>query len=152
MNSHLGRFAICTVAKIVNKDELTQLLLEKNMHFAEMSSGSTNPTELVALLIIQGKTFREGIENVFHHIKGSCTMMILTEDGIICARDSWGRTPIIIGKKEGAYAASSETTSFPNLDYETAYEVGPGEIVKITVDGMEQIRPANKKIDRKSVV
>ena len=135
MNSHLGRFAICTVAKIVNKDELTQLLLEKNMHFAEMSSGSTNPTELVALLIIQGKTFREGIENVFHHIKGSCTMMILTEDGIICARDSWGRTPIIIGKKEGAYAASSETTSFPNLDYETAYEVGPGEIVKITADG-----------------
>ena len=146
MNSHLGRFAICTVAKIVNKDELTQLLLEKNMHFAEMSSGSTNPTELVALLIIQGKTFREGIENVFHHIKGSCTMMILTEDGIICARDSWGRTPIIIGKKEGAYAASSETTSFPNLDYETAYEVGPGEIVKITADGMEQIRPANKKM------
>ena len=146
MNSHLGRFAICTVAKIVNKDELTQLLLEKNMHFAEMSSGSTNPTELVALLIIQGKTFREGIENVFHHIKGSCTMMILTEDGIICARDSWGRTPIIIGKKEGAYAASSETTAFPNLDYETAYEVGPGEIVKITVDGMEQIRPANKKM------
>ncbi len=100
------------------------------MHFAEMSSGSTNPTELVALLIIQGKNFREGIENVFHHIKGSCTMMILTEDGIICARDSWGRTPLIIGKKEGAYAASSETTSFPNLDFETAHEVGPGEIVR----------------------
>ena len=65
--------------------------------------------------------------------------MSLTEDGIIGARDSWGRTPIIIGKKEGAYAASSATTSFPNLDYETAYEVGPGEIVKITADGMEQI-------------
>ena len=146
MNSHLGRFAICTVAKILNKDELTQHLLDKNMHFAEMSSGSTNPTELVALLIIQGKNFREGIENVFHHIKGSCTMMILTEDGIICARDSWGRTPLIIGKKEGAYAASSETTSFPNLDFETAHEVGPGEIVKITAEGMEQIRPANKKM------
>lgn len=73
-------------------------------------------------------------------------MMILTEDGIICARDSWGRTPIIIGKKEGAYAASSETTSFPNLDFETAHEVGPGEIVKITAEGMEQIRPANKKM------
>ena len=73
-------------------------------------------------------------------------MMILTEDGIICARDSWGRTPLIIGKKEGAYAASSETTSFPNLDFETAHEVGPGEIVKITADGMEQIRPANKKM------
>ena len=146
MNSHLGRFAICTVAKIVNKEELTQHLLDKNMHFAEMSSGSTNPTELVALLIIQGKTFREGIENVFHHIKGSCTMTILTEDGIICARDSWGRTPLIIGKKADAYAVSSESTSFPNLDFETVHEVGPGEIVKITADGMEQIRPANKKM------
>ena len=71
MNSHLGSFAICTVAKIVNIDELSRKLLEKNMHFAEMSSGKTNPTELVALLLIQGKTFRDGIENVFRHIKGS---------------------------------------------------------------------------------
>ena len=146
MNSHLGRFAICTVAKIANIEELTQYLLDKNMHFAEMSSGSTNPTELVSLLIIEGKSFKEGIENVYHHIKGSCTMMILTEDGIICARDSWGRTPLIIGKKEGAHAASSETTSFPNLDFETEYELGPGEIVKMTADGIEQIRPANKKM------
>ena len=146
MNSHLGRFAICTVAKIVNLEELTQHLLDKNMHFAEMSSGRTNPTELVALLIIQGKTFEEGIENVYRHIKGSCTMMILTADSLICARDSWGRTPIIIGKKEGAYAASSESTSFPNLDFETVYNVGPGEIVKLTADGMEQVRKPNKKM------
>ena len=146
MNSHLGRFAICTVAKIVNIDELTKELLDKNMHFAEMSSGSTNPTELVALLIIQGKSFKEGIENVFRHIKGSCSMLILTESGIICARDSWGRTPIIIGKKDGAYAASSESTSFPNLDYETDYELGPGEIIKITADGREQLRQPNNKM------
>ena len=146
MNSHLGRFAICKVAKIVNIDELTKELLDKNMHFAEMSSGSTNPTELVALLIIQGKSFKEGIENVFRHIKGSCSMLILTESGIICARDSWGRTPIIIGKKDGAYAASSESTSFPNLDYETDYEVGPGEIIKITADGREQLRQPNNKM------
>ena len=146
MNSHLGKFAICTVAKILNKDELTNEMLEKNMHFAEMSSGSTNPTELVALLIIQGKTFKEGIENVYRHIKGSCTMLLLTDHGIICARDSWGRTPIIIGKKEGAYAASSESTSFPNLDFDTVYNVGPGEIVKLTADGMEQIRKPNKKM------
>ena len=146
MNSHLGRFAICTVAKIVNLEELTQHLLDKNMHFAEMSSGRTNPTELVALLIIQGKTFEEGIENVYRHIKGSCTMMILTADSLICARDSWGRTPIIIGKKEGAYAASSESTSFPNLDFETVYNVGPGEIVRLTADGMEQVRKPNKKM------
>ena len=146
MNSHLGRFAICTVAKIVNLEELTQHLLDKNMHFAEMSSGRTNPTELVALLIIQGKTFEEGIKNVYRHIKGSCTMMILTADSLICARDSWGRTPIIIGKKEGAYAASSESTSFPNLDFETVYNVGPGEIVRLTADGMEQVRKPNKKM------
>lgn len=146
MNSHLGKFAICTVAKILNKDELTIEMLEKNMHFAEMSSGSTNPTELVALLIIQGKTFKEGIENVYRHIKGSCTMLLLTDHGIICARDSWGRTPIIIGKKDGAYAASSESTSFPNLDFDIVYNVGPGEIVKLTADGMEQIRKPNKKM------
>ena len=146
MNSHLGKFAICTVAKILNKDELTNEMLEKNMHFAEMSSGCTNPTELVALLIIQGKTFKEGIENVYRHIKGSCTMLLLTDHGIICARDSWGRTPIIIGKKDGAYAASSESTSFPNLDFDTVYNVGPGEIVKLTADGMEQIRKPNKKM------
>lgn len=146
MNSHLGKFAICTVAKILNKDELTNEMLEKNMHFAEMSLGSTNPTELVALLIIQGKTFKEGIENVYRHIKGSCTMLLLTDHGIICARDSWGRTPIIIGKKDGAYAASSESTSFPNLDFDTVYNVGPGEIVKLTADGMEQIRKPNKKM------
>ena len=146
MNSHLGKFAICTVAKILNKDELTNEMLEKNMHFAEMSSGSTNPTELVALLIIQGKTFKEGIENVYRHIKGSCTMLLLTDHGIICARDSWGRTPIIIGQKDGAYAASSESTSFPNLDFDTVYNVGPGEIVKLTADGMEQIRKPNKKM------
>ena len=152
MNSHLGRFAICTVAKIVNIEELTQELLSKNMHFAEMSSGSTNPTELVALLIIQGKTFKEGIENVYHHIKGSCTMLILTDSGIICARDSWGRTPIIIGKKDGAYAVSSESTSFPNLDYEIEYNVGPGEIVKINAAGMEQIRQPKKKMKISSVI
>lgn len=146
MNSHLGRFAICTVAKIVNIDELTKELLDKNMHFAEMSSGNTNPTELVALLIIQGKSFKDGIENVFRHIKGSCSMLVLTEDNLICARDSWGRTPIIIGKKDGAYAASSESTSFPNLDFETEYEVGPGEIVSLTADGMEQLRQPNKKM------
>ena len=73
-------------------------------------------------------------------------MLILTDNGIICARDSWGRTPLVIGKKDGAYAVSSESTSFPNLDYEIEYNVGPGEIVKITADGMEQIRPANKKM------
>ena len=102
LNSHLGRFALVTVAKIVNMEEIEHELLAQNMHFAELSSGKTNQTELIALLIIQGKDFVDGIENVFRHIKGSCSMLLLTEDGIIAARDPWGRTPIVVGKKEGA--------------------------------------------------
>ena len=140
LNSHLGRFAIVTVAKIVNLQELETKLLAQNMHFAELSSGKTNQTELIALLIIQGKTFVEGIENVYKHIKGSCSMLLLTEDGIIAARDRWGRTPIVIGKKDGAYAATSESSSFPNLGYEIDRYLGPGEIVRLRADGVEQMR------------
>ena len=144
INSHLGRFAIVTVAKINNMDELVQELLNNNMHFSEM--GKTNPTELVALLIVQGKDFVDGIENVFNKIKGSCSMLILTEDGVIVARDKWGRTPIIIGKKEGAYAATSESSSLPNLDFEIDRYVGPGEILRMRASGLEQLRQPNDKM------
>ena len=141
INSHLGRFAIVTVAKITNIKELEDELLSQNMHYAEHSSSNTNQTELIALLIIQGKTFVEGIENVFKHIKGSCSMLLLTEDGsIIAARDQWGRTPVVIGKKEGAYAATSESSSFPNLDYEIARYLGPGEIVRLYRDHVVLLR------------
>ncbi len=146
LNSHLGRFAIVTVAKINNLPELEAELLQSNMHFSELSSGQTNQTELVALLIIQGKNFVEGIENVFSHIKGSCSMLLLTEDGIIAARDKWGRTPIVIGRKEGAYAATSESSSFPNLDYETDRFLGPGEIVRLRADSVEQLRKPNDQM------
>ena len=146
MNSHLGRFALVTVAKINNLEELCQKLLSEGQHFSEFSSGKINPTELVALLIIKGKDFVSGIENVFNHIKGSCSMLLLTENGIIAARDSWGRTPIVVGKKEGAMAVASENTAFPNLDYETTYFVGPGEIIRITANKMEQLRKPNKRM------
>ena len=146
LNSHLGRFALVTVAKIVNMEEIEHELLAQNMHFAELSSGKTNQTELIALLIIQGKDFVDGIENVFRHIKGSCSMLLLTEDGIIAARDQWGRTPIVVGKKEGAYAVTSESSSFPNLDYEVERYVGPGEIVRLRADGIEQMRAPNKEM------
>ena len=146
INSRLGRFAIVTVAKICNMEELERDLLENNMHFAEASSGRINQTELVALLILQGGTFVEGIENVYRRIKGSCSMLILTENGIIAARDRLGRTPIVIGKKDGAYAASSESTCFPNLDYEIDRYVGPGEILRITADGIEQLRKPEEKM------
>ena len=86
INSHLGKFAIVTVAKIANMKELEDELLEGNMHFGELSSGNTNQTELIALLIIQGKTFTEGIENVFNKVKGSCSMLLLTDDGDLAHR------------------------------------------------------------------
>ena len=147
INSHLGRFAIVTVAKIVNLEEIEAELLSKNMHFAELSSGNTNQTELISLLIIQGRNFVEGIENVFRRVKGSCSMLLLSEDGsIIAARDKWGRTPIVIGRKDGAYAATSESSSFPNLDYEIDRYLGPGEIVRMTADGVEQLRKPEEKM------
>ena len=146
-NSHLGRFAIVTVAKIANMAEIEAELLSQNMHFAELSSGCTNQTELISLLIIQGKTFVEGIENVFRRVKGSCSMLLLLEDGsIIAARDKWGRTPIVIGRKEGAYAATSESSSFPNLDYEIERYLGPGEIVRLTAEKVEQLRKPEAKM------
>lgn len=146
MNSHLGRFAIVTVSKVNNLEELANRLLNEGMTLSEFSSGKINPTELIALLICRGKNFVEGIENVFRSVKGSCSLLILTEDGIIAARDTWGRTPIVIGKKDGAMCAGSETTSFPNLDYEVEKYLGPGEIVKIKADSIEQLRKPNKQM------
>ena len=146
VNSHLGKMAVVTVAKINNLDELTRELLDCGDHFSEMSSGKTNPTELITLLIARGKSFVEGIENVYNKVKGSCSMLILTENGIIAARDRLGRTPIIIGKKDGAWAATSESSSFPNLDFEIEHYVGPGEIVLLTADGIEQLRKPEEEM------
>ena len=141
VNSHLGRYAVVTVAKINNLREIADELLEQRMHFSEMSANNINQTELVALLINMGETFVDGINLVHQKIEGSCSMLILTEDGIICARDFLGRTPIVIGQKEGAFAASSESTSFPNLDFRVLRDIGPGEIVKMKADGLEVLQP-----------
>lgn len=146
VNSHLGKFGIVTVAKINNMEELVQHCLDNRQQFTELSSGRTNPTELVALLITQGEDFVDGIKNVFSKIKGSCSMLILTEDGVIAARDFYGRTPIVIGKDDDGYAVAFESHSYINLDYTTVRNLGPGEIVKITTDGMEQLlAPSDRK-------
>ena len=142
VNSHLGRYAVVTVAKINNIRDIAAELLAERMHFSEMSANNINQTELVALLINMGKTFVEGINLVYKKIKGSCSMLILTEDGIIAARDYLGRTPIVIGCKEDAYAVSSETSAFPNLDYKRVRDVGPGEIVRLRADSMEVLQEA----------
>ena len=145
VNSHLGRFALCTVAKINNLDELVNHCLDQRQHFAELSMGFTNPTELMALLITQGEDFVDGIKNVYSKVKGSCSMLILTEDGVIAARDYYGRTPIVIGKSEEGYVLASESHSYINLDYSTCYNVAPGEIVKVTLDGVQQLlAPRNR--------
>ncbi len=144
INSHLGEFAIVTVSKINNVAELTKRALKQRRVFSETSTGETNPTELIAMLITEEASFKDGIENVFNKITGSCSMLILTKNGIIAARDKLGRTPILLGKREEAYALSSESSAFPNLGFELDRDIGPGEILHITADGTEVIRKANK--------
>ena len=140
INSHLGRYAVVTVAKINNLREIADELLDKKMHLSEMSQNTINQTELIALLINMGTTFVDGINLVYQKVKGSCSILILTEDGIIAARDALGRTPIVIGRKEGAYAVTSEGTSLPNLDYHPLRDVGPGEIVRLWADRFEVLQ------------
>ncbi len=144
ISSHLGTFAVVTVGKINNIAELTQEALGKNIHFAEMGSGETNPTELVAMLICEKESFDAGIDNAQQAIQGSCSMLLMTNDGIYAARDKLGRTPVIIGKKEDGFAASSESCAFPNLGYEIEKNLGPGEIVRITAEGWEQRKKPHK--------
>jgi len=138
IGSHLGTYAIVTVGKINNLDELSERASRKGVHFSEMSRGGINPTELVATLINEGSTFAEGIQNAQEKIDGSCTMLLLTEDGLYAARDRLGRTPIVLGEKPGGYAATLETCAFPNVGYDITRYLGPGEIVRVTEDGIEQ--------------
>lgn len=143
VNSHLGRFGIVTVGRINNLRELEQDCLDRGQQFTELSMGLTNPTELVALLISQGKTFADGIRNVYQKVKGSCSMLILTSEGIIAARDYYGRTPIVIGRNEEGYAVASESHSYINLGFETCRFVDAGEAVMISTSGIERIVEPN---------
>ncbi len=138
IGSHLGTYAIVTVGKINNLDQLFRRASGKGVHFSEMSRGGVNPTELVATLINEGSTFAEGIQNAQEKIDGSCSMLLLAGDGLYAARDRLGRTPIVLGEKPGSYAATLETCAFPNVGYVITRYLGPGEIVRITKDGVEQ--------------
>ncbi|MFA7115694.1 MAG: amidophosphoribosyltransferase [Bacteroidales bacterium] len=155
INSHLGRFAIVTVGKICNIDSLESKMLAKNINFTELSSGSTNPTELCAQIITQGRSFAEGIEILQRELRGSCSFILLTEYGLIASRDLFGRTPLTIANKKGtnelgedvvAKAVASETCAFSNLGYEQEYLLRPGEAVLIENDKITQIvKPKKKK-------
>lgn len=145
ITSHVGRYAVVTVARIDNIEELTQELLDGQHHFAELSSGNINATELVAILIGLGNSIKDGIELVFKKIKGSCSMLVLTDHAIYAARDKFGRTPISIGKNEKGYVCASESSSFDNLGYNFVRDLGPGEIVRLTADGVHQVTPPGKR-------
>lgn len=144
--SHLGRFAIVTVSRILNLADLENRFLKKKYHFTENFEGNINPTEVVANLICEEESFVAGIENVFENIKGSCSILILTENGIIAARDKLGRTPVIIGKKDKAYAVAVESCSFPNTGYKIEYYLGPGEIVHVNSGSITQLRKPGDKM------
>ncbi len=146
ISSHLGTFGIVTVGKINNIEALTARAFRLKKQFSEILTGEDNPTEVVATLICEEESFEAGIQNAFARLNGSCTMLILTEGGIYAVRDKLGRTPIVIGRKEGAFAAASESCAFPNLGYEVDRFLGPGETVFISPEGVEQRIPPGEKM------
>ena len=148
IGSHLGIFAIVTVGKINNiQDLISGDSSTRIAHFfSEMSGGEFNPTEVVAALINTKDTVEEGIAYAQSRIDGSCSMLVLLNGVIYAARDKFGRTPVIIGRKTGAYAVAMESSAFPNLDYVPCKELGPAEIVRITADGLEQVKPPEEKM------
>lgn len=147
VRSHLGNFAITTVGRINNTDALVKLVFDAGTsQFLEMSGGSINPTELTAALINQKDTLEEGIRYAQTMIEGSMSMLLLTPDGLYAARDYRGRTPIIIGKKEGARCASFESSAFLNLGYDQERELGSGEVVFLTPDSMKTLIPAREEM------
>jgi amidophosphoribosyltransferase len=139
IGSHLGTYAIVTVGRISNIDELaTSAFKKRTTHFSEMSGGEINPTELVATLINQESSFTEGIAKAQECIKGSCSMLLLTEEGIYAARDRLGRTPVILGEHENALAVSFESCALHSLGYEVTRYLGPGEIIRMEAGHWEQ--------------
>ncbi|MCH5209387.1 MAG: amidophosphoribosyltransferase [Oscillospiraceae bacterium] len=147
VRSHQGSFAITTVGRINNADELVERAYNKGIpHFLEMSGGNINQTELVAAIINQEDDIVKGIRLAQELIEGSMSMLLLTPDGIYAARDKMGRTPIIIGEKDGAHCAAFESFSYMNLGYTTKKELGPGEVVYITPDSIETVSPPNEEM------
>ena len=147
IGSHLGTYALATVGRILNLDDLAgEAFRGRATHFSEMGGSGINPTELVATLINRESSFAAGIAYAQEVIKGSCSLLVLTSDSIYVARDRLGRTPVVIGRKPGAYAATLETCALPNLDYDVDRYLGPGEIVRLTADGVETVKPPGQQM------
>ena len=147
VRSHHGTYAITTVSRINNTDELVKTIFNNgSSHFLEMSGGDINPTELVAALINQKENLIEGIKYALDSIDGSLTLLLLTEKGIYAARDKYGRTPLAVGQKDDAYCLAFEDFSYRNLGYTDLKELGPGEIDVITPEGIKVLVPAGDKM------
>ncbi len=147
IRSHLGSYAITTVGRINNAEALVKQVFDAGAaQFLEMSGGNINPTELTAALINQKESLEEGIRYAQTMIEGSMSLLLLTKDGMYAARDFMGRTPVIIGKKDGAQCASFESSAFLNLGYDQERELGPGEVVFMTPDSIETLIPARDKM------
>jgi len=135
--SKFGPFAICYAGLVTNKDKLVHDLIKKGISFSEIAHGDINSTELIANLINQGDSIINGIEKMHEQIDGSVSLLLLTKDGIYCARDRKGITPLVIGEKENEIAVASETCSFPNLGFKIKKFIEPGEIVFINKKSFE---------------
>ena len=147
VRSHLGNFAITTVGRINNIDELVkQAFAVGTTHFLEMSEGLINPTELTAALINSQDSIEEGIRYAQSVIDGSLSLLVLTSKGIYAARDKMGRTPIVIGKKEGGHCVSFESFAYLNLGYDTYKELGPGEIDFVTPESVDVLIPPQEEM------
>ncbi len=139
IRSHHGTFAIATVGKINNTEEIVENIIAKNAHFFEMHGGDINQTELVASIINQKDNLIDGIRYVQEIIDGSMSMLILTPKGVYAARDKYGRTPVVLGKKENGYCASFESFAYLNLGYTDYKVLEPGEVVVMTADGVKTL-------------
>lgn len=147
VRSHHGTYAITTVSKINNTDEIVESIFGNgNSHFLEMSGGDVNPTELVAALINQKENLIDGIRYALETIDGSLILMLMTSKGIYAARDKFGRMPVVIGKKEDAYCISFEDFAFQNLGYQHYKELGPGEIDVVTPEGVKTLVAPGKNM------
>ena len=147
IRSHLGSYAITTVGRINNSQDLIRKIYQRGaVHFMEMSGGRINDTELVGVIIDRAGSIVDGLLMAQEEIEGSMTILMLTEDSIYISRDRLGRTPAVIGKKDGAYCVAFESSSYSNLGYDDYYELGPGEIVRMTCDGIETLVPARKEM------
>ena len=147
ISSKLGSFAITTVGKVNNSEELLQSLYEgAHSHFQEMSNGQINMTEMIAAMICEKDSILEGIKYVQECVDGSMPLLVMTGEGIYAARDRYGRTPLVIGQKEGAYCVSFESHAYINLGFRDYKELGPSEIVYVTPEKVEVLSEAREEM------